>query len=349
MFTKIHYLRAFAAMSVVVYHIHSSFMTHLNIELLRIFSIGDIGVDIFFIISGFIMMHVSFNKEFDAVAFIKNRFFRIYPVYFFYFSVAFFIFLIFPDKINRNAPHEIKVLPSLLLLPYTEYSNLIPVAWTLVYEIHFYFIITVVFSIVEKLRTFILVSTLCLLSLSSIFTNSTYYTDFISNPIILEFAMGILLYSLTQKPIVYEDLLTSLILISTLLVVYVFSDSIRSIKYGMPSFLIIIFLLSLTSKNKDSKNIFEYFLDLAGTYSYSLYLSHIFVISAIINLIIFLEIKNINVYIIFFLTIILCNIIAFLSYRIIEQPLIRLLNNSKYRAKKRVTPLHISNTNPKSN
>ena len=94
---NIQVLRFLAAFSVMMVH-------------LPIFGFGSWGVDIFFVISGFIMMYVT---EFNERNFLIKRIIRIVPLYWILtlgvFSVAFF----FPDLLNNTTAsldHLIKSL-----------------------------------------------------------------------------------------------------------------------------------------------------------------------------------------------------------------------------------------------
>src|SRR5690606_35540078 len=69
----IQYLRAFAALAVVVFHAAERTGMH--------FAIGAAGVDVFFVVSGFIMMAISDHRQTSPFIFLKNRLLRIAPNY----------------------------------------------------------------------------------------------------------------------------------------------------------------------------------------------------------------------------------------------------------------------------
>jgi len=71
----IQYLRGIAA--IVVVFAHFRFIPGLNG--------GAIGVDIFFILSGYIMSLISPKYINNRLIFIKKRFIRVYPLYLFFF------------------------------------------------------------------------------------------------------------------------------------------------------------------------------------------------------------------------------------------------------------------------
>ena len=113
------------------------------------------GIDLFFIISGLMMVTTSrgkFHSGKQAVSFIYNRLVRIYPLYWIYSTVALAAFLIHPAWWVTNAPENWgDLLVSFLLLP----SRLLPllnVAWMLTHLIYFYFIFALFLWILKEER-----------------------------------------------------------------------------------------------------------------------------------------------------------------------------------------------------
>ncbi len=85
-------LRSLAVISVIIYHFNYSFLNG-----------GFLGVDIFFIISGFListkLVRQLDNDEFKLVDFYENRFFRIYPSLIFMIIVTLLYILLFENYI----------------------------------------------------------------------------------------------------------------------------------------------------------------------------------------------------------------------------------------------------------
>ena len=83
MIINIQVLRAYAALNVVIFHIilaSESYFQDVN-WLKHLGSWGASGVDIFFVISGFVMMHTQMIQMRPPLEFIKNRILRIAPIY----------------------------------------------------------------------------------------------------------------------------------------------------------------------------------------------------------------------------------------------------------------------------
>ena len=139
---SVQFLRAVAALGVVVFHLQpfeQQFLPGPTIAP-RWFALGDIGVDLFFVISGFIIVE-STSNWFDrrhAGQFLWRRLTRIYPIYWFYNLLLLAMFWLQPSVLsaNRQAPD---LLASFLLTP-PHGKTLLLISWTLMYEVEFYLI-----------------------------------------------------------------------------------------------------------------------------------------------------------------------------------------------------------------
>ena len=83
-------LRTLAVIPVILYHLD-----------FQLFSGGYVGVDIFFVISGFIIYYIYKKKKRSGFDFILQRMKRIIPLYWFYSLVVFIFFLLFPILFNK--------------------------------------------------------------------------------------------------------------------------------------------------------------------------------------------------------------------------------------------------------
>ena len=114
-------IRAIAALAVVAYHFNSEFQVLIpgwgRINWLA--SQGGLGVDFFFLLSGWILTH-TYSERFSALSlrgylkFVWLRFARIYPAYLVALVVA--MALVFVAKL-RGFPHSASSYPADLLLP----------------------------------------------------------------------------------------------------------------------------------------------------------------------------------------------------------------------------------------
>ena len=147
---NIQMLRAIAALLVVFHHAlpHYTVMGGSLTFVQTVSEWGFLGVDIFFVISGFIMAYTTFNKErtFDnAKTFFKHRLFRIYLGYWpFFFVMLALLFVTNPQKIS-----DLDVIGSFFLINADMFQLVLPISWSLSYELYFYllFLFTFIFSI----------------------------------------------------------------------------------------------------------------------------------------------------------------------------------------------------------
>ena len=133
---SIQTLRGIAVLAVVVYH-------SLNIEkiygggdllLPDFFRLGQSGVDLFFVISGFVMVTVTrgrFARSGEMKRFLWGRLTRIYPTYWFYFLLMIPVLLIKHNWFNTHHELETDFVSSFFLLP-SNHLPLVAVAWTLI-------------------------------------------------------------------------------------------------------------------------------------------------------------------------------------------------------------------------
>ena len=133
---NIQFLRFVAALVVVLFHAsHHISETGRAHCLMPVQSFGFAGVDIFFVISGFIMWHTNRDTRGsrEAWRFLHRRLARIYTGYW-----PFFVLMLASSWIYAPARLEELSLPrSFLLLPQAG-ARLIPVSWTLTFELYFY-------------------------------------------------------------------------------------------------------------------------------------------------------------------------------------------------------------------
>jgi exopolysaccharide production protein ExoZ len=201
----IQILRALAALGVIWQHIRYDFQIELGISNFPpTINVLNSGVDIFFVISGFIIVYSSsslFQKRGAWREFITRRIIRIVPLYWLTSLLALAYILIrhrdsdiLPTEVFRNW-----VISSFLFIPHArtngEMSPLNGVGWTLNYEMFFYAFFAIALYLSPR-RAFASITILFAiliwagnysgLSLSPSLT-------FLCNPRILEFSFGMLL------------------------------------------------------------------------------------------------------------------------------------------------------------
>ena len=165
---SIQILRGLAALAVVLFHIRSleikgiaaNGMTETPI-IGGLFTNGYAGVDLFFVISGFIMVYVTngLREGFGtALDFLFARITRIYPVWWL-FAGLMAVYMIVAHGlmsnglgwgvISRSEPLIPYLIKSFALFPQGEHP-ILGVGWTLVHEVYFYLVFTVFLLLPRK-------------------------------------------------------------------------------------------------------------------------------------------------------------------------------------------------------
>ncbi|HEV7379838.1 MAG TPA: acyltransferase [Dyadobacter sp.] len=160
-------MRGIAALAVVLFH----FTINKNgAELGWQFSYGVTGVDIFFMISGFVIF-LTINHTDRWQGFVTSRFSRLYPTYWVcvLFTTA-FVMIYEPDTLTIP-----KVLANLTMFPsYFGMEDLDGSYWTLLIELWFYFWILMVY-VSGKLKNIIEIGFILLFSIIAFHFFGSYY------------------------------------------------------------------------------------------------------------------------------------------------------------------------------
>ena len=189
---SIQAMRAFAALSVVVYHLLIKMTEFGGVES-NLFQVGAAGVDLFFIISGFIMFYVTGSVDLKFGAFIRDRIVRIIPLYWALSLVALCVFLVYPRYVNSSGGGT-DVLRSFFLIP-GDKRFLIQNGWTLSYEFMFYAVLGSLLVFRESLRMIFASVIFLILSLVGfVFKPASPLLQFLTSQLHLEFVLGLLVY-----------------------------------------------------------------------------------------------------------------------------------------------------------
>src|SRR5271166_3045280 len=131
---SIQTLRALAALAVVAYHALQWDRGG--------FDVGRAGVDVFFVISGFIMWRVTAGRDVPPRAFLWRRFTRVAPLYWLATLGVLAVALVWPAFLPEVRPGWRHLVLSLAFIPHLDPRGLpfptLPPGWTLDYEAVFY-------------------------------------------------------------------------------------------------------------------------------------------------------------------------------------------------------------------
>lgn len=325
---NIQYLRGIAALMVCGFHTQNWLNNSLTDNLgSRLFPNGEYGVEIFFMISGFIMIYTTrnYNPELavkNSITFLKKRIVRIVPLY----TILTFawIFIFIPD-FNFNYVNTIKILKSLFFIPYKGFPILY-LGWTLNYEMLFYLIFAFTF-LFKKYRIHALITIFVLQFISQQFEFVGVIPRFLSNYVISFFFIGIISALLVDKikiPSIFGKIkyLSYLLLILMNLEIITFTHHLLLLIFiGINCFIIIT--SDFATQEKVVKPLF--FL---GNISFSLYLIHPFVPNFLMSYLKIMPGFIPNGILTFLFYIIMLSVIigiSFLSYKLIEEKFNKLL------------------------
>jgi len=140
-FDSIQAMRGVAAIAVVYYHIFVIAGRFLDLPYRGpLAEMGNLGVDFFFVLSGFIITWVhffDFGKRSEVLRYAAKRAVRIYPLLWIIISFKLASVMAFPAISPASKDYAKTVTASFLLIPSAS-GYIIDVQWTLVYEATFY-------------------------------------------------------------------------------------------------------------------------------------------------------------------------------------------------------------------
>ncbi len=198
----IQVLRAFAAFMVAVHHVQpdalalaqrsgASFTPSYLVPWMA-------GVDIFFVVSGFIMVHASgglFGRKDAPRLFLTRRLARIVPLYWAATTLFLLTGLLLPGALNSAAPDLGQILASYLFWPAVSSAGLVqPVyslGWTLNYEMLFYVLFGAALLLPRAAVVLVVTLALAVLVATEALSGPLPLPfGFWGQPIVLEFAAG---------------------------------------------------------------------------------------------------------------------------------------------------------------
>lgn len=274
---SIQYLRAIAALLVVLHHARNPepwlFNPFAGV------SIGQAGVDIFFVISGFIMYAAA--RDETAGQFVYRRVVRVAPLYWLatIVSLAFFYrrqLLAFDPMLLTKLMASLLFVPHYNLLHPTEIWPVLVPGWTLNYEMFFYAVFAL--ALLSRKLVPVVIGLIGLAVAAGLFLRSPdalwrTYTD----PILLDFAFGLLIARF--YPAHASRWLVVLLPLGVLLLLLTPLPGLwRALTWGVPAALIVMGALALEAGGSLPRLAG---LKSIGDSSYSIYLVHPMVITVV--------------------------------------------------------------------
>jgi exopolysaccharide production protein ExoZ len=283
---SIQCLRGIAALMIVFHHV-----LHQSPGFLALWptEAGQAGVDLFFVISGFVMVYVTHDRERSPQQFLAMRAVRIIPVYWFYTLAAAALMLVSPNLFRSNELTVRHVVLSMLFIPHqtgsTEVSPVVKQGWTLNYEAFFYVLFAIAIAISTRRRAPIAVTVLAAMALAGYWMHFTGYSlgtaGFYFHGMILEFAFGMLIAKayLNGRLERLSPVFGGILVVAGFVALFTLPDQVsRELAYGVPAVLIVIGALAFERRFRVLK---VPLLQFTGDASYSIYLVHIFPVAVL--------------------------------------------------------------------
>ena len=293
-FTGIQLLRFLAAMLVVVMHITQAISIHITgTGPGQYWGNGSAGVDIFFVISGFVMAITTADAQRAPAAragaawtFMKRRLLRIAPLYWFYTLLKVALLLAVPALAVTSSIDAGHLAASLFFIPAMSPWNFVepvlPVGWTLNFEMLFYVVFALAIALgAPRIR-------LCLVVFVAILLAGRYWPgtapaplQFYANTIVFEFILGVCIATAYVRFKAGPVALGAAALLAGLLCIFGVDWGVsvdRLVTWGLGAALAVtgaVWLEPWTGRQAAAAR-----LAFLGDASYSIYLSHTFVVPA---------------------------------------------------------------------
>ena len=344
---NIQALRGLAAFGVLLSHLYiieqKYSQDHILSELLNF---GMAGVDMFFVISGFIMVYVTHKWQSTSGAKIPEFLFaragRIYPLYWVISAALLAVYMIKPQWVfAASADNDPNIIKSFLLWPNKSAYPLLEVAWTLIHEMSFYLIFALILLVSHRFRAFLigLWAVIVVIGAQLEWGQINAVASILFHPLSLEFCAGAALgYMLLKTKSLTQGLpllIAAIILFISGVALHVMNDQIvpamgwlRVLSFGAAA---LVLLLAAYAFEQKGRTVPRWAVTL-GDWSYALYLTHVLALSVMGRIWALVDQPSLwDNFIVLPLLIIGSIIGAGLTHKIIEAPMMRA---SKYLQKK---------------
>lgn len=340
---NIQYLRAVAALMVVWVHAREQF-DWLKVQFPS--GAGAAGVDLFFVISGFIMVYTTYGKKISPLDFMLRRIERIGPLYWAATLAIVCVAAVAPALLKSTILSGSHILASLAFLPMlspafpNNYWPLHIPGWTLNYEMAFYLLFAI--SLLATGGWRILILSVCLLGMvaAGAFWQFNGVWKFYSDAIILIFLAGAAVGCFIAYAKPEKNMLVGVFLFGAGVMLWIVLQGVetghRLWGAGIPATFIVLGALILPSIRLRPLA----WLATLGDASYSIYLSHIFCLAGlrVFSKLFGLVIQNdLHGWLFMFASLLASSILGVLVFKYIEQPLGHKARNLHNRVRARKT------------
>jgi exopolysaccharide production protein ExoZ len=279
---SIQWLRAIAATGVAFHH-----ATQYTGE---VAVIGGAGVDVFFVISGYIMWTISTSGE-PPARFMLKRIMRIVPLY--WIATGILVLGAVAGRFPRVVLDSRDVVESLFFLPHVSPTHgqvwpLLAQGWTLNYEMFFYALLALTLFAPRAMQALLVTAVLAgLVAIGALLAPKGIAAQFYTGPLLLEFGAGLLLARF-QHLLLKRGLMVAVVLTAAGTAGFtasyfldLYEPNSRWLIWGIPSVLLVAGFISLEKAGVSFDWRPAVFL---GDASYAIYLFHGFALSLLVKL-----------------------------------------------------------------
>jgi peptidoglycan/LPS O-acetylase OafA/YrhL len=284
-------LRAVAAFMVVCVHLQA--LAGMAGAPARLTEAGNAGVDLFFVISGFIMVFTTGRKPQRPLPFLGSRVRRIAPLYWIVTLAVFAVARLAPALIQNTPSDPGRLIASLLFLPAQRLDGtlrpVVFVGWTLNFEMAFYVLFAL--GLLAPRRWIGVLATAAVLVLAVAWgwmaRPASPILGFYTTPMVIEFGLGMLLglawpHLRAPKGMTLPLACAALAAFGVMLgAPWLWPGAERLFAFGLPATVIVAAALML---ERQGRAVRWPWLTALGAASYAVYLSHFFVTQAMILL-----------------------------------------------------------------
>jgi exopolysaccharide production protein ExoZ len=303
----------------------------------RFFNFSHAGVEFFFVLSGFIILHIHWKdlgQPFRFFSFVKKRFIRIYPIYWLVLAVITPVYFLVPS-FGFAYHRSLSTILSSIVLIYTS-ENLwseIAVAWTLYHEILFYFIFSM--AILNKRFGFVMLALwMSASAFSLLIESSRYVSEYLTSPLHLLFGMGMFACWIIRRRVIKTPAMLAISGIVLFFATGIEEDYYewlpqhgRDLLYGLGSAMTLIGCVEL---ERQGRLRIPTWLQLMGNASYAIYLTHFTMLSLLAKLFIhFGAREHLPILLCYILLPLLVVLFGIAVHVLIERPLLRKLQHDR--------------------
>jgi exopolysaccharide production protein ExoZ len=280
---SVQLLRAIAALGVILFHTAGQLAAR-NGLVCAWAGLGAAGVDLFFVVSGFIMWVTAIDRDERVQRFAIKRVVRIVPLYWLTTTIVLAIVVVAPELMRNASRDPLHYLASFAFVawPHPKLTGhfwpvLVP-GWTLNYEMLFYLFVAASLALHRKVRGWFIACALFGLVLLGLIAHPSGVLSFYTNPIILEFLFGMVIGVMFGTTKRNQRVHFSLCLIGLVLFISVGTLEVeqnRVVTWGVPLAICAAGAINLSVPHR---NVVVLGLQVIGDASYSIYLTQFIVI-----------------------------------------------------------------------